>query len=134
MAESLHSCFKSLAALKNAVLICFFIACQCSIQRMLGHVEAICMNHTACCAFASGPLQLQLPLGFCLPCTTCSTTRVCPIQVAGTHGTVRLDDFVIPYRPDKASFLVTNNHGLTKLDLQVKTETEERVVSDSSLY
>ncbi len=49
-------------------------------------------------------------------------------QVAGTHGTVRLDDFVIPYRPDKASFLVTNNHGFTDLDLAVKTETEERVV------
>ncbi len=49
-------------------------------------------------------------------------------QVAGTHGTVRLDDFVIPYRPDKASFLVTNNHGFTDLDLGVKTETEERVV------
>jgi len=48
--------------------------------------------------------------------------------VAGTHGTVRLDDFVIPYRPDKASFLVTNNHGFTDLDLAVKTETEERVV------
>ena len=49
-------------------------------------------------------------------------------QVAGTHGTVRLDDFVVPYRPDKASFLVTNNHGFTDLDLAVKTETEERVV------
>ena len=48
--------------------------------------------------------------------------------MAGTHGTVRLDDFVIPYRPDKASFLVTNNHGFTDLDLAVKTETEERVV------
>lgn len=41
---------------------------------------------------------------------------------------MRLDDFVIPYRPDKASFLVTNNHGFTDLDLSVKTETEERVV------
>ncbi|DBB02453.1 hypothetical protein WJX82_006460 [Trebouxia sp. C0006] len=51
------------------------------------------------------------------------------LEVAGTHGTVRLDDFVIPYRPDKASFLVTNNHGFTDLDLAVKTETEERVVS-----
>lgn len=36
---------------------------------------------------------------------------------------------MIPYRPDKASFLVTNNHGFTDLDLMVKTETEERVVS-----
>ena len=41
---------------------------------------------------------------------------------------MRLDDFVVPYRPDKASFLVTNNHGFTDLDLAVKTETEERVV------
>ena len=44
---------------------------------------------------------------------------------------MRLDDFVVPYRPDKASFLVTNNHGFTDLDLAVKTETEERVVSHS---
>lgn len=50
------------------------------------------------------------------------------VQIAGTHGTVRLDDFVVPYRPDKASFLVTNNHGFTEMDLAVKTETEERVV------
>ena len=44
---------------------------------------------------------------------------------------MRLDDFVVPYRPDKASFLVTNNHGFTDLDLAVKTETEERVVTSS---
>lgn len=50
------------------------------------------------------------------------------VQIAGTHGTVRLDDFVVPYRPDKASFLVTNNHGFTDMDFAVKTETEERVV------
>ncbi|KAL3139098.1 hypothetical protein ABBQ32_005892 [Trebouxia sp. C0010 RCD-2024] len=51
------------------------------------------------------------------------------LEIAGTHGTVRLDDFVVPYRPDKASFLVTNNHGFTEMDLSVKTETEERVVN-----
>ena len=58
----------------------------------------------------------------------CGHPFTLPIQVAGTHGTVRLDDFVVPYRPDKASFLVTNNHGFTDLDLSVLTETEERVV------
>ena len=61
--------------------------------------------------------------------TECRMNGVSDVQVAGTHGTVRLDEFVIPYRPDKASFLVTNNHGFTELDLAVKTETEERVVS-----
>lgn len=61
--------------------------------------------------------------------TTCQSSQSYGLaQVAGTHGTVRLDDFVIPYRPDKASFLVTNNHGFTDQDLAVKTETEERVV------
>lgn len=51
------------------------------------------------------------------------------VQVAGTQGTVRLDDFVVPYLEDKNAFLVTGNHGFGKLDTCVTTETEEHIVS-----
>lgn len=80
--------------------------------------------HKVSCPLSAAHLVKQLGM-----LSKCQSFRSYGLaQVAGTHGTVRLDDFVIPYRPDKASFLVTNNHGFTDQDLAVKTEIEERVV------
>lgn len=50
-------------------------------------------------------------------------------QVAGTLGTVRLDDYVIPEEEKKCGFLVTFNHGLRNLDTYDGTESEEKIVS-----
>jgi predicted dehydrogenase len=49
------------------------------------------------------------------------------LEVAGTQGTVRLDDFVVPYQEDKNAFLVTQRHGFGKMDTCVLTETEEHI-------
>ena len=122
--QNLHFCFEPFAAYEDAILVAASSPADAAAYD--GACEGNTQTYTACCAIA--PDQLHTSVYFCLACTTCST-RTCLLQIAGTHGTVRLDDFVIPYRPDKASFLVTNNHGFTELDLQVKTETEERVVS-----
>lgn len=32
-------------------------------------------------------------------------------QIAGTLGTLRVDDFVIPFNPNEAEYLQTSNHG-----------------------
>ncbi len=52
-----------------------------------------------------------------------------PVQVAGTTGTIRLDDFVIPREERKCGFTVTGNHGLREMDTYDGTEREEKIVS-----
>ena len=47
------------------------------------------------------------------------------LEVAGTQGTVRLDDFVIPASEARCSFTRTRNHRLAKVDCEDATEREE---------
>ncbi len=49
--------------------------------------------------------------------------------MAGTKGTIRLDDFVIPKNELRCSFIATSNHSLRDLDTYDGTESEEKIVS-----
>ncbi|GAB4819461.1 hypothetical protein N2152v2_006507 [Parachlorella kessleri] len=50
------------------------------------------------------------------------------LEVAGTTGTIRLDDFVIPREERKCGFTVTGNHGLREMDTYDGTEREEKII------
>jgi hypothetical protein len=43
------------------------------------------------------------------------------LEVAGTVGTIRVDDFVIPFNELKADFIRTREHGLVELDTRDAT-------------
>ncbi|KAH7622432.1 putative Uncharacterized oxidoreductase [Nannochloris sp. 'desiccata'] len=52
------------------------------------------------------------------------------LHIAGTDGTLVLDDFVIPKNDKKAEFVVSKNHSLGKFDLQDVTERDVVVVEN----
>lgn len=51
------------------------------------------------------------------------------LEVAGTQGTVRLDDFAIPASEAQCCFIRTRNHRLAKGDCEDATERDEVKVS-----
>ena len=51
------------------------------------------------------------------------------LEVAGTLGTLRCDDFVLPRSPDKCSFVMTHKHSLTPVDYYDVTQRDEVTVT-----